>query len=41
MVGVVGSGLRKEVTWMKITVEIDATTLVLMVLHILAYSAIR
>jgi hypothetical protein len=41
MLGEVGSGLRKEVLWMKINVEIDATTLVLLVLNILAFSAIR
>lgn len=35
------SCLRKEVTVMKITLEIDAPTLVLLVLNILALSAIR
>jgi hypothetical protein len=41
MLGDVGSGLREEVTWMKITVEIDAATLIWLVLNILAFSAIR
>jgi hypothetical protein len=41
MLGDVRSGLREEVTRMKITVEIDVTALVWLVLNILAYSAIR
>jgi hypothetical protein len=41
VLGVVGPGLRKEVTWMKITVEIDRLTLVLLVLNILAFLRYR
>jgi hypothetical protein len=33
--------LRKEVSRMKITIEVDAYTLILLVLYILALSAIR
>jgi hypothetical protein len=33
--------LRKEVSRMKITIEVDALTLILLVLYILALSAIR
>ncbi len=41
MVGVNRASLREEVTGMKITIEIDAWTLVLVVIDILVYSAIR
>jgi hypothetical protein len=40
-VGVARPSLRKEVAWMKITIEVDVFTLILLVLYILALSATR
>jgi hypothetical protein len=41
ILGVVRSSLRKGVSRMKITIEVDVSTLILLVLYILALSAIR